>query len=143
MMSLPIAAERSGQPVTRLRGWCATGRLRCEREGEGWVIPASELPSIARVAQEHATAVDDDRVTAIAVPVPAAPPDLADIVAGRLGLDTGKVSVTRLALDGAEYVVAVWQGEAHGDGGLPALRALAEDLGADLLDGEVTKAPGT
>jgi hypothetical protein len=43
-----------------------------------------------------------------------------------------------LALDGVDYVVAVWRGEARGDGGLPALRDLAVELDAELLDGEVT-----
>jgi hypothetical protein len=138
-LSLQEAAERSGQSITRLRRWCATGKLQCGRDANGWTISASEFPHIARVAHEHATAVEEKRVTALAVPIPAAPPDLADRVAERLGLPAGKVSITPLALDGVQYVVAVWAGESLGDGGLPALRELAVDLGGDLLDGEVKR----
>lgn len=78
-------------------------------------------------------------MTALAVPAPAVPRDLAQQVASRLGLSAGAVSITRLALDGAEYVVAVWPGDAVGDGGLPAVQGLALDLGAELLDGEVVR----
>jgi hypothetical protein len=139
MVPLVVAAERSGQSVIRLGRWCATGKLRCERDETGWLIPVSELPRIGTVAREHATAVEDSRVTALAVPVPAAPPDLADLVALRLGLASGKVTVTALALDGVEYVVAVWAGASAGSGGLPALVDLAEALDGELLDGEIQK----
>jgi len=137
MLSLQVAAERSGQTVIRLGRWCATGMLRCERVGDDWLIPLSELPNIPRVAQEHAAAVEEARVTALAVPVTAAPTDLSDIVARRLGLAAGKVSITPLALDGVDYVVAVWPGAALASGGLPALVELAADLDGELLDGEV------
>jgi hypothetical protein len=139
IMSLQAAAARSGQSVIRLGRWCATGRIRCERDETGWSIAVSELPAIAIAAREHARAVEENRVTAIAVPVPAVPPDLAGQVASRLGLPAGHVSITRLALDGAEYVVAVWPGDAAGGGGLPAVRQLAVELGAELLDGEVKR----
>jgi hypothetical protein len=139
LMSLRVAAERSGQSVIRLGRWCATGKVRCERNADGWLIPVSELATIARVAGERASAVEESRVMALAVPLPAAPSDLASLVAQRLGLTSGKVSVTPLAIDGVEYVVAVWPGAVSGTGGLPALAELAEDLGAELLDGEVKK----
>jgi hypothetical protein len=139
MLSLQQVAERTGQSVIRLSRWCATGQLHCERDVDGWHISSSELPKVAQVAQQHATAVEEARVTALAVPAPAAPPDLADLVAYRLGLAGGAVAVTPLALDGVEYVVAVWPGSASGDGGLPSLAELAAQLGAELLDGEVRK----
>ena len=138
-MSLRVASERSGVSVIRLGRWCATGKIRCDRDGEGWLIAVRELPAIAKAAVDHATAVEERRVTAIAVPGPAVPPDLADRVASRLGLARGNVSITRLALDGAEYVVAVWPGEAAGSGGLPEVEELAIELGAELLDGEVKR----
>jgi hypothetical protein len=145
ILSLQEAAERTGQSVTRISRWCATGQLRCERDVDGWRIPSSELPKVAQVAQQHSTAVEEARVTALVVPAPVAPPDLADLVAYRLGLSRGAVAVTPLALDGVEYVVAVWPGSAAGDGGLPSLKELANQLGAELLDGEVRKdiRPGT
>ncbi len=132
-ISLREAAEQSGESPIPLGRWCATGKLRCERDASGWLFPVSEIPMIAAVARDYAAAVDNQRVTAIAVPLPDAPPDLAEQVASRLGLSTGNVSVTPLALDGVEYVVAVWRGS----GRLPKLRELAVELGADLLDGEV------
>ena len=137
MLSLREAAERSGQSVIRLGRWCATGQLRCERDGEGWLIPVSQLKAVAAIARKHATAVDENRVAALAVPLPIAPPSLADDVAARLGLKAGEVSITPLALDGMQYVVAVWRGVALGEGGLPALQELAAELHGDLLDGEV------
>lgn len=137
MVPLLVAAERSGQSVVRLGRWCATGKLRCDRDAMGWVIPASEEPSIATVATEHAAAVRDSRVTALAVPAPTAPLDLADLVAAGLGPGFGTVTVTPLALDGVDYVVAVWAGTAEGSGGLPALADLAVALEGELLDGEV------
>ena len=138
MVTLREAAERSGQSVIRLGRWCATGRLRCERDGSGWLIPVSELGSISRVARDHAAAIEQRRVTALAVPAPAAPPDLAGDVATRLGLLRQDVSITPLALDGIQYVVAVWRGDVLSAGGLPALQELAVELDGDLLDGEVT-----
>ena len=139
MLTLRDAAERSGLSLRRLSRWCATGKIRCERDADDWLIPGSELGNIARVEQERKTAVEEKRVTALLVPVRASPPNLADQVASRLGLSPGNVSITPLALDGGDYVVAVWRGEAHGSGGLPALRKLADELHADLLDGEVKR----
>jgi hypothetical protein len=122
----------------RLGQWCATGKLACERDSDGWMIPASGAAAIAALVRDHATMVEERRVSALVVPVPAAPPDLASQVADRLGLQDSAVSITPLALDGVDYVVAVWRGEARGDGGLPALRDPAVELDAELLDGEVT-----
>ena len=139
LLSLDQAAQRSAQSVERLGRWCATGKIHCERDADQWLIRESELDAIARAARDAATAVEERRVTALAVPAPAVPRDLAHQVASRLGLSAGAVSITRLALDGAEYVVAVWPGDAVGDGGLPAVQDLALDLGAELLDGEVVR----
>jgi hypothetical protein len=103
------------------------------------MVPIEEIAAIRTVAREHGTAASEDRVTALAVRAPAAPRDLADQVASRLGLARGAVSLTPLALDGEEYVVAVWRGHAAGSGGLPALRDLAVELDGELLDGEVAE----
>jgi hypothetical protein len=48
------------------------------------------------------------------------------------------VTVTPLALDGVDYVVALWRGDVQGHRGLPALQALAAELDAELLDGEIS-----
>ena len=137
LIPLAAAVERSGHSADVLRRWCATGKVRCVPDGNGWLIPVSELPAIDRAARDHETAIEQERVTALAVPAPVAPPNLADQVASRLGLTAGNVSLTPLALDGVDYVVAVWRGAVAGTGGLPALKELAEELDAVLLDGEV------
>jgi hypothetical protein len=134
-ISLADAAERYGVPLVRLRRWCATGKLRCERDGDGWLIPVSEAGRIVDMSHEYATARAPIR--ALAVPVPFVPPDLATTVAARLGLTATAVSITPLALDGVEYVVAVWRGDIQRDGGIPALQELAVELDAELLDGEI------
>jgi len=107
MISLRDAAHRYGVPVVRLGQWCTTGKLGCERDGDGWLIPASGAAAVAALAREHAAMVEEKRVTGLVVPVPAVPPDLAAQVAGGLGLDDAAVTVTPLALDGVDYVVAV------------------------------------
>lgn len=139
LLSLREAAQRTGQSELRLRRWCATGSIPCERDGDEWRIPAGQLEAIGELARRHALAVEEKRVTALAVPVPAVPPDLAHQVASRLGLAAGNVSITRLAIDGAEYVVAVWPGDSAAGGGLPALEELAVELHGELLDGEIRR----
>src|SRR5688572_22478425 len=134
-LSLSAAAARYGVPVVRLRRWCATGKLRCEREGDGWLIPISQATRIEELARAYGTTRAP--VRALAVPAPAVPPDLANTVATRLGLSVSAVTLTPLALDGVEYVVAVWRGDVQGSGGLPELHELAVELHAELLDGEI------
>ena len=134
-LSLEDAASRYDVPVVRLRRWCATGKLRCERDGDGWLILISEAGRIAEMARAYGTARAP--VRALAVPAPVVPSDLATTVAARLGLATSAVTLTPLALDGVEYVVAVWRGDMQVDGGLPALQELAVELNAELLDGEI------
>jgi len=133
---LEEAAARYAVPLVRLRRWCATGKLRCERDGERWLIPTSEAGRITELSRAYGTARAP--VQALAVPVPVVPPDLATRVAARLGLTASTVTLTPLALDGVEYVVAVWRGDVQGDGGLPALEELAVELDAELLDGEIS-----
>jgi len=135
-LSLEGAAEQFEVPPVRLRRWCATGKLRCERAGEDWVIPVSEAGRIEELAQQYETG--PAHVRGLAVPMPAVPPDLATTVASRLGLTRSAVTLTPLALDGVEYVVAVWRGDIERDGGLPALQKLAVELDAELLDGEIS-----
>lgn len=137
MMTLVAAAERSGQSGRQLGRWCSTGKLGCEPDGSGWLIPASELPRIVRLASEHASAIEDGRVTALAVPLPTAPQDLARRVAACLGLERADVLIKPLSLDRAEYLVAVWPHDITEKPGQHRLRELAAELDGDLLDGEV------
>ena len=63
MISLRDAAERYGVPVVRLGQWCATGKLGCERDGDGWMIPASGGAAIAALVRDHAAMVEEKRVS--------------------------------------------------------------------------------
>ena len=136
-LSLDDAAALYAVPAVRLRRWCATGKLRCERDGDGWRIPVAEAGTVAKLSLEYGSG--DAHIRALAVPVPDAPADLATRVASRLGLAAGAVTVTPLALDGVDYVVAVWRGDLqHVGGGLPALEELAVELDAEFLDGEMS-----
>ena len=135
-ISLQDAVTRYAVPLVRLSRWCATGKLHCERDGDDWLIPIAEADRITELAQQYATGRGPIR--GLAVPSPAVPADLATTVAARLGLTASAVTLTPLALDGVEYVVAVWKGDVQRDGGLPALQQLAVELDAELLDGEIS-----
>ena len=137
MMTLADAASRSGQSGRQLGRWCATGKLGCDPDGRGWLIPSTELPTIVRLASEHASAIEDGRVTALAVPLATVPHDLARLVAACLGLERADVSIKPLSLDGVEYHVAVWPRDVTETPGRHRLRALAAELDGDLLDGEI------
>jgi hypothetical protein len=121
-----------------LRAWCATGRLRCEKDSHVWTVPIAELPRVGELAEEREAAIATGHAEALVVPVASASPDLASEVARRLGLPGGMVTTSTLSLDGAEYVLAVWKMErAAGPDELAPLVELADELGGELLDGEV------
>ena len=134
LLSLDAAAQAMGQPIARLRHWCATGRLRCEREGGDWLIPLAELPHITVLVEDHERAVEAGESAVLVVPVSAATADLPAEIARRLGLPVGTVSTSTLALDGSEYLLAVWKTD--GTVALGPVAELAAELGGDLLDGE-------
>lgn len=139
-MTLEAAASATGQSVTRLRAWCATGKLRCEKDGGGWAIPILELVRVALLVEEREIGLAAGRAEALVVPVASAPPDLRAEIARRLGLAAGAVTTSTLALDGTEYVLAVWKVErAAGPQELAPLVELAEELSGQLLDGEVNR----
>jgi hypothetical protein len=134
LLSLDAASEATGQSVARLRSWCATGRLRCEREARAWTIPLSEVPRIAVLVGEHDRAVAAGEAAALMVPVSTATPDLPAEIARRLGLAAGTVTTRILALDGSEYLLAVWK--TNGTPRLEGVADLAAVLGGEVLDGE-------
>jgi len=138
-ISLGEAATAFGVPVVRLGRWCATGKIRCERDADGWLIPTHQADRISDLIKDHDNALADQPVRALAVPAHEASSDLAAEVTDRLGLGKGAVTVTPFALDGIDYLVAVWRAEPATAGGLLRLRELAADLHADLLDGAIVE----
>lgn len=99
-----------------------------------WQIPLAELPHITSLADEHDRAVEAGESAVLVVPVSAATPDLPAEIARRLGLPLGTVSTSSLALDGSEYLLAVWKTD--GTVALGPVAELAAELGGELLDGE-------
>lgn len=137
LLDLQAASTATGQPVRRLRGWCATGKLACEREGQAWMLPLGQLLRVAVLASEREQSIADGRPAAVIVPVTASTPDLGVEVARRLGLPASRITLSTLALDGREYLMAVWNVADGQRATLEPLVELVDRLGGDVLDGEV------
>ncbi|HYN70628.1 MAG TPA: hypothetical protein VEX41_10510 [Candidatus Eisenbacteria bacterium] len=132
LLRLDDVARLTGQPVERLRQWCATGELSCERVPKSWALRKADLPRVAIVAAEQERGVREHRAVALAVPRGRVPVDLVALVERTLGLPAGEVTIRGLAIDQLEYVVAVWPARAR-LGDPAALVALAERLDGELL----------
>ncbi len=135
-LSLEAAAVATGQPVARLRNWCATGKLECDKHDGSWLIPLSQLLRVAQLAAERSEAIARGRPVAAVVPVTSATPDLAQVIAGRLGLPANAIAMSNRALDGRDYLIAMWQADGSRRDLTPIVE-LVEDLGGELLDGEI------
>ena len=137
LISLDSPALASGQPVSRLRRWLATGRLIGEKQDGQSVMPLSQIPRVVELVAEHERAVADGQAVAVLVPLDAATPKLAREIARRLGLpESQTVSTSTLALDGSEYLIAVWKTDEAAPVGLAPVAELVAELGGELLDGE-------
>jgi hypothetical protein len=133
LLALDEVAERTGQPVRRLRQWCATGSLRCERDGRGWLIPEGELSRVVANAAARALLASTRMARALVVPNGSVGSvDLREEVAHRLQQPQGTVSMNTLMIDGQEYVIATWP-VADGGTATSAVAELAEELGGELL----------
>lgn len=133
VLAIDEAAQRTGQPVRRLRQWCATGRIRCERDGRGWLIPETEIGRVRSVAAERTVRGSNRSARALIVPRSAlGSAKLRDQVAGELQISAGTVSLGSLTIDGQAYVIATWPIAAEARGS--ALADLAEKLDGELLD---------
>jgi hypothetical protein len=138
LISLAAAAKATGQLVRRLRNWCATGKLECELQDGEWHIPLAQLLLIAGVAADREQAIAAGRPVAAMIPVTTASPELPGEIARRLNLPDHSVSTSTLALDGQEYVVAVWRAGGDAAPDLAPVLDLVEELGGELLDGEIS-----
>jgi hypothetical protein len=132
LLRLDDVARLTGQPVERLRQWCATGELACERVPRSWALRKADLPRVAAVAAARARGLREHRAVALAVPREHVPVDLVALVERTLGLPAGEVAIRALTIDHLEFVVAVWPAGAR-LGDQAALIALAEDLDGELL----------
>jgi hypothetical protein len=132
LLRLDDVARLTGQPVERLRQWCATGELACERVPKSWALRRADLPRVAAVAARRARGFREHRAVALAVPRGRVPANLVALVEGTLDLPHGEVVVRGLTIDHLEFVVAVWPVGARVED-QAALVALAEELDAELL----------
>jgi hypothetical protein len=132
LLRLDDVARLTGQPVERLRQWCATGELACERVPRSWALRKADLPRVAAVAAKRARGLREHQAVALAVPRGRVPVDLVALVERTLDLPPGEVVIRALTIDHLEFVVAVWPAGAR-PGDQAALIALAEDLDGELL----------
>ena len=133
-LTLPEVTHRTGQPLRRLRLWCATGRLSCERADGMWTLEERQIPLVVALGLGHGRLDDSRRVIALAVPKANLGPDVAERVERAIGLEAGAVTLAELALDGQDHVIATWSSGIDPDGRLGRLSELADELGADLLE---------
>jgi hypothetical protein len=132
LLTLADVSRLTGQPVARLRHWCATGELACERVPTSWAIRERDLDQVQNAALRQAWRISHARALALAVPRRQAPIDLPALVEQRLDLPAGSAFARALSIDQQEYVIVVWPrrtGAIDGSG----LIDLAEALGGELL----------
>jgi hypothetical protein len=133
MLTIDAAAQRTGQPVRRLRHWCATGRIRCERDEREWLIPEAEIGRAIGIAADRTVQGSGRRARALVVPQYAMRSStLRKQVAGGLRIPAHDVSMDTLTIDGEAYVIATWPSAADARGSM--LAELAEQLDGELLD---------
>jgi hypothetical protein len=133
MLAIDDAARRTGQPVRRLRQWCATGRILCERDGRGWLIPEAEIGRVLAIAAARTVPGSDRGARALVVPQSSLRASgLRERVADELRIAAQTVSVRALTIDGQPYLIATWPSAADGRGSF--LATLADQLDGELLD---------
>jgi hypothetical protein len=133
VLAIGEAAQWTGQPVRRLRQWCATGRIRCERDSRGWLIPAAEIGRVRSIAAERAVPGFNRGARALVVPRSTrGTGNLRDQVAAELQIPAEAVSTGGMTIDGQAYEIATWPGAADARGS--AIGELAELLDGELLD---------
>ena len=101
------------------------------------MLPLSQLLRVAVLAAEREQSIADGRAAAAIVPVTSTTPDLDEEIARRLGLRASSVTLSTLALDGREYLMAVWKVSDGQPVNLEPVVAFVERLGGDVLAGEV------
>lgn len=128
---LPLSdvSEQTHVSVRKLREWCATGRLSCERIGDSWALHAADVEDLVRELASHD--VHATRDASLALPAEVATPQAEREIADALGVGRGEIAVARLMIDGMEYVVLA----AHADAdAIEAARGVVERYGGQLLD---------
>jgi len=133
LLTIEAAAVRSGEPVRRLRQWCMTGVLDCERSGESWKLSEAELERVAGLSASRQRPPPDRHVVALALPAPVDRLSLVKEIAHRLSVRVEAIMVRTLAFERREWVIAAWP-ELDDPAGIERLDALADELGGELIE---------
>lgn len=131
LRTIEEVAATSGLPPERLRTWCATGELRCERDTRGWLIDDAEMAPLERLAGSRRDVSNGTRAVALAVPAHRAADDVLAEVARRASIAPDDVFRARLSVDGMDYAVISWP--SIGDDGPAVVVDLAASLGGVVL----------
>lgn len=137
-LRLDEVAHMTSQPVERLRQWCATGLLPCDRVDGRWALPETELPSAFALGavgpRLSDTALPDGaRLLAAAFHDQAAARAALDAIRTSTGVRPTEVEVAPLALDGMQQVLVA--------GRIPAeheadIHAIVSEAGGRIVDGQ-------
>ena len=134
LIRIEDVAVRTAQPLGRLRRWCATGLLNCERDGGSWWVPEHELLRVIALADERIKTAAEQRAIALSVPKQLVRGDIAWRVENELGIPAGSIAMTTIVIDGEEHLVAVWPSDATFATRADALVQFADELGGDVLE---------
>jgi hypothetical protein len=138
LMTLPAVAEETHQAEDQLGRWCATGKLRCDRDGRSWLIPRTELSQVKRLGLSRGRSGTSRAVVGLAVPGSPGRAQLGDEVAAVLSVDSEEVDVRDLSIDGQSFVVVAWSSEPNREA-TARLEELASERGGELLEAGPTR----
>lgn len=137
--TLPLedVARRTGQPVERLREWCATGLLPCDRVDGEWALPETELATAQALAATRprlATSrlADGARVLVAAFRDLAAARRALDAIRARIGAHSGDVELAPVSIDGMQRVLVA--GRVPG-GEAASIDEIVTEAGGQLVEG--------
>ena len=100
-------ATAAGVPTSRLRSWCATGQLRCDRDERGWLVPRSEMARLDALVASRGNGANGHHPIALAMPVDRARGDgLVELK--RRAEVTPEVAGVPLSVDGMDYAIVSW-----------------------------------
>ena len=137
--TLPLqdVARLTGQPVERLRQWCATGLLACDRVDGEWALPDAELPAahaLAAVGPRLATTPlpDGVRLVVVAFRDHAAARRALDQIRTRTGVHPSDIELAPMSIDGMPRVLVA--GRVPGRHAA-TIEAIVVEAGGQLIDG--------
>ncbi len=133
LLHLSEAASRSGVGADRLRQWCATGLLDCERVERQWMISVDCLGEIGRLAAEggRRRAADDARQIAVGAMFSSEPGahDVLRRLTGK-GIAIREANLAPMALDRVDGVLLAVTVEAND---ADEVVAIAEACGGTVI----------